>query len=154
MFKVWRLSGVLIVNFEHMSHFFLVFLLRTLNVSWVAMLLEKGAFYSTSFHSIPFYSPWTMRASVLWVSWKNNCNGLKASVRYFFIKFLFYFYLIELQNYEKCSLFHLKSSFRSRDIQIFVFLSFPLFLPVSHCFRGCLKTSLRVYDIINRLNKT
>ena len=27
-------------------------------------------------------------------------------------------------------LFHLKSSFRSQHIQIFVFLSFPLFLPV------------------------
>ena len=37
---------------------------------------------------------------------------------------------------EKCFLFHLKSSFRSRDIRIFVFSSSPLFSPVSHCFRG------------------
>ena len=33
-------------------------------------------------------------------------------------------------------LFHLKISFRSRDIQIFVFASSPLFLPVSHRLRG------------------
>ena len=49
------------------------------------------------------------------------------------------------KNYEKCYLFHLKSSFRSRNIQIFVFLSFPLFLSVGHCFG--------VHDIINYLNK-
>ena len=49
-------------------------------------------------------------------------------------------------------LFHLKSSFRSRDIQMFVFLSSPLFLPVSHCFGGCLKINLKVYDVINCLN--
>ena len=50
-------------------------------------------------------------------------------------------------------LFHLKSSFCSQDIQIFVFPSSPFFLPVSHCFRGCLKISLKVYDAINCLNK-
>ena len=61
--------------------------------------------------------------------------------------------MIALQNYEKCFLFHLKSSFRSQDIQIFVFPSSPLFLPVSHCFRGWSKINLKVYDIINCLNK-
>ena len=50
-------------------------------------------------------------------------------------------------------LFHLKSSFRSRDIQIFVFSSSPLFFPVSHCFRGWFKKNLKVYDVINCLNK-
>ena len=39
-------------------------------------------------------------------------------------------------NYEKCFLFHLRSSFHSEDIQILVFPSSPLFLPVNHCFRG------------------
>ena len=34
-------------------------------------------------------------------------------------------------------LFHLKSSFCSEDILIFVFPSSPVFLSVSHCFRGC-----------------
>ena len=44
--------------------------------------------------------------------------------------------MIALKNYQKCFLFHLKSSFRSGDIQIFVFWSSPLFCPVSNCFRG------------------
>ena len=35
--------------------------------------------------------------------------------------------MIALQNYEKCFLFHLKSSFRCQDIQIFVIFSFPCF---------------------------
>ena len=30
-----------------------------------------------------------------------------------------------LKNYEKCFLFHLKSSFRFRDIQIFVIFALP-----------------------------
>ena len=42
-------------------------------------------------------------------------------------------------------LFHLKSSFHSRDIQIFVFPSSPLFLPVSHCFTAWSKINLQVY---------
>ena len=58
-----------------------------------------------------------------------------------------------LQKLWKMFLFHLKSPFRSQDIQIFVFLSSPLFLPVSHCFRGCLKIKLKVFKVINWLNK-
>ena len=41
------------------------------------------------------------------------------------------------------NIFYIKSSFRSRDIQIFVFLSTPLFLPVSHCFRGYMEKSCK-----------
>ena len=43
--------------------------------------------------------------------------------------------------------------FRSWDIQIFVFPSSPLFPHVSHCFRGWLQINLKVYQIINCLNK-
>ena len=71
----------------------------------------------------------------------------------FFINFLFYQMIALHKSYEKCFLFHLKSSFRSRDIQIFVFPSSPLFLPVSHCFRAWSKINLKVYDVINCLNK-
>ena len=46
------------------------------------------------------------------------------------------FHFFTKKNYEKCFLFHLKSSFRCRDIQIFVFLSSPIFSPDGHCFRG------------------
>ena len=50
-------------------------------------------------------------------------------------------------------LFHLKSSFHSQDIQIFVFSSSTLFLFVSHCFRGWSKINVKIYDIINCLKK-
>ena len=49
--------------------------------------------------------------------------------------------------------FVLKSSFCSQDIQIFVFLSSPLFLPVSHCFRSWSKKNIKVYDVISCWNK-
>ena len=75
---------------------------------------------------------------------------LKACVRYFL---LFHQIFLPFENYEKCFLFCLKSSFRSRNIQTFVFPSSPLFLPVSHCFRGWLKLNPKVYDVINYLNK-
>ena len=60
--------------------------------------------------------------------------------------------LVSFKNYEKCFLFHLKSSSSSRDIQFFVFLSFPYFLAVGHCFRGWSKINLKVH-VINYLNK-
>ena len=53
----------------------------------------------------------------------------------------------------KCFLFHLKCSFRFWGIQIFVFLSFRHFLPVGDCLREWSKINLKVYDIINCLNK-
>ena len=79
-------------------------------------------------------------------------KGFKARVRYFHQIFIFS-PNDSPSNYEKCFSFHLKSSFRSWDIQFFVFLSFPLFLPVGHCFRGWSKINLKVYDVINCLNK-
>ena len=67
---------------------------------------------------------------------------------------LFFFTKWEpFKNYEKCLLFHLKSSFRSRDIQFFVFLSFTLSSPVDHFFRGWSKINLKVHDVINCLYK-
>ena len=72
----------------------------------------------------------------------------------FFIKFLFSTKGWPFKNYEKCVLFHLKSYFCSRDISFFVFVSSLLFLHVSHCVRGCLKINLKVYDVINSLNKS
>ena len=77
---------------------------------------------------------------------------LKLVSTIFFQIFIFH-QMIALQNYEKCFLFHLKSSFRSRDIQFFVFPSSPLFFPVSRCFGGWSKKNLKVYDVINCLNK-
>ena len=70
-----------------------------------------------------------------------------------FYQIFIFHQMIALKNYEKCFLFHLKSSFHSRDIQLFVFSPSPLFSPVSHSFRGWSKKNLEVYDIINCLNK-
>ena len=52
-----------------------------------------------------------------------------------------------------CFLFHLKSSFHCQDIQIFVFPSSTLLLPVSHWLKGWWKINLKVYDLSNCLNK-
>ena len=61
--------------------------------------------------------------------------------------------MIDLHKLWKMFLIDLKSSFCYRDIQIFVFPSSPLFLPVSHCFRGWWKINLKVCDVINCLSK-
>ena len=61
---------------------------------------------------------------------------IKACVRYFLSNL--YFSLNDSPSKTMKNVFYinLKSSFRFRDIQMFVFPSFPLFLLVSHCFRG------------------
>ena len=50
-----------------------------------------------------------------------------------------------MQNYEKCFLFHLKSSFRSQDIDIFVIPALPF-----HTFQNKKdKWNGIIYDVIN-----
>ena len=72
----------------------------------------------------------------------------------FFINFFFFTKWQPFKNYEKCFLFHVKISFCSQDIQIFVFLSSSLFFPVSHCFRSWFKKNLKFYGVIICLNKS
>ena len=57
-----------------------------------------------------------------------------------------------VNHYEKCFLLHLEIFFRSRDTQIFVLLTSP-HSPLGHCFRGWLKINLKVYEVINCLNR-
>ena len=71
----------------------------------------------------------------------------------FFIEFVFFTILYPFENYEKCFLFRIKSSFCSPDIQIFVFSSSSLFFPVSHCIRVWFKRNPKVYDVIICQNK-
>ena len=88
--------------------------------------------------------------------YSRSFRKIKACVRYFVSNFYLSpndRYFSPFKNYEKCFSFHLESSFRSRDIQVFLFPSSPLFLPVNHGFRGCSKISFKVYDVINYLNK-
>ena len=82
---------------------------------------------------------------------KTRWVGFKACVRYFLSNFCLSTNDSPSKKYEK--IFHLKSSFCTRNIQVFVFLSSPLFLPASHCFRGWWKINLKVCDVINYLNK-
>ena len=69
-----------------------------------------------------------------------------------FYQIFIFHQVIALQKLKNV-LFHLKSSFRCRDIQIFVFSSSPLFFPVGYCFRGWFKKNLKVYDVIDCPNK-
>ena len=64
-----------------------------------------------------------------------------------------YFYQIFISDQKKCFLFHLKSFFPFRYIEIFVIPSSPLFPSFNHCFRGWSKINLKAYDVINCLNK-
>ena len=82
-------------------------------------------------------------------------HNIKACVHYY----LFFHQMIALQKLWKMLSFSSKisynhlHSFRSQDIQIFVFLSFSFLLPVNHCFRVCSQINLKVNDVINCLNK-
>ena len=79
-----------------------------------------------------------------------NNSPFKACVRYFLSNFYF------SPNYSPSKLWnmifflHLKRLFPSQNIQIFVFLSSPLFLSVSHCFRGWSKINLWRHNCRNK----
>ena len=78
--------------------------------------------------------------------------GFIACVDYFLSNFYFWPNDSPLKIMKNV-FFSSKKSFRSRDIQVLVFLSSPLLFPVSHYFRGWSKKNLKVYDVINCLNK-
>ena len=69
----------------------------------------------------------------------------------FFI-FAFFTKWQSFKNDERYFLFHLKSSFPSRDNQIFVFPPSPIFFPVCHCLRARPKINLKDSDVISCLN--
>ena len=70
-----------------------------------------------------------------------------------FYQFFIFQQVISLQKLWKMFFISSKSSFCTQDIQIFVFPSSPLFFPVSHFLRGRSKKNLKIYDVINCLNK-
>ena len=67
-----------------------------------------------------------------------------------FYQFLFLHQMIALWKLWKMLFI---SSFRSWDIQVFLFPSSPIFLPVGHWFGRWSKINLKVYDVIKCLNK-
>ena len=61
-------------------------------------------------------------------TWVFSCKFVayfQLCVRYFLSLFYFFTKWKPFKNYEKCFLFHLKSSFHPRHIQIFVIFSLP-----------------------------
>ena len=97
--------------------------------------------------------------------YKKSCSSQNYIISYYslsnlklvsaiFIKFLLFHQMIALQKPWKMLFISSKSSFPSWDIQFFVILSFPIFLPVGHCFRGWSKINLKVHDVIICLNKS
>ena len=77
-----------------------------------------------------WYIPGQGGARIVDVDGQGECEVLKTG------QFLWTSYVYHpLHNYEKCILLHLKSYFRSRDTQIFEFLTSSRF-PLGYCFRG------------------
>ena len=74
---------------------------------------------------------------------------LKTCVCYF----LFFHQMIALQELWKMFFISSKKLFSFSRYLIFVFMSSPFFLTVAHCFRWWSKINLKVYDVINCLNK-
>ena len=70
-----------------------------------------------------------------------------------FIKFLFLRQMIVLQKLRKMLLISSKKLFSFSRYSNFCISVLSFFPPVGHCFRGWLKINLKVYDIVNCLNK-
>ena len=70
-----------------------------------------------------------------------------------FYQILFLHQMIALWKLWKMLFISSKELFSFSRYSIFVFPSSPLFLPVGHCFRRWSKINLKVYDVINCLNK-
>ena len=61
--------------------------------------------------------------------------------------------MIALQKLWKMFFIRSKKLFSFSSYSYFCISIFPLFLPVSHCFRAWSKIDLKVYDVINCLSK-
>ena len=95
----------------------------------------------------------SMDCDMYFTSNSNYWHLLKAYVCYFLTIFYFSPNDSPSKIMKNAFLFHLKSSFRSRDIQSFAHSSSLLFFAVSHPFRGWFKENRKAYDVINCLNK-
>ena len=78
---------------------------------------------------------------------------LKACVRYFLTNYYFSPNDIPSKTIKEVFFISSKKLFSFSRYLFFVFPPSPLFLPVSYCFRAWSKINLKVYDVINCLNK-
>ena len=81
--------------------------------------------------------------------WQSNLK-LASTI---FIKFLFFHQLIALQKLWKMLFISSKKLFLFLKYSNFCISVLPSFSAVTHCFRGRSKINLKVYDVINCLNK-
>ena len=70
-----------------------------------------------------------------------------------FYQILIFHQMITLQKLWKMFFISPKKLFLFSSYSNFCTFVFPSFFPVSHCFRGWFKKNLKVYDVINCLNK-
>ena len=77
---------------------------------------------------------------------------LKLVATIFYQIFIFH-QIIALQKLWKMFFISSKKLFSFSTCSNFCISVFPCFLPVSHCFRYCSKTNVKVYGVINCLNK-
>ena len=84
--------------------------------------------------------------------WKRAAVFLKL-VSVVFKQILNYHQMISLQKLRKILFISSIKLFSVSRYLNFCISIFPFFLPVSHCFRAWPKINLKVYDIINCLNK-
>ena len=78
---------------------------------------------------------------------------VKACFCYFFYQIFVFNQMIAPQKLWKMFFISSEKPFSFLRYSDFLFPPSPLFLPVSHCGRGCLKINFKVYDAINCLNK-
>ena len=136
-FISWKEFHILRINTEQNDFSILYLNIRSINFivgSFNLIQPNSQSLYNLSnyksIHQVRNYS----KGSGLSIYMKKSFN-FRACVCYFLSNF--YFSPIDSPSKpSKCFLFHLKSSFRSRNIQIFVFLSSPVFFFVSHCLNG------------------
>ena len=100
----------------------------------------------------PRYSvgPFPSEVFVIMIQWEGlDRITFKSCAHYF----LFFLQMISLQKIWKINFISSKKLFSFWKYSNFCISILPLLLPVSHCFRGWLKTNLIVHDVINCLNK-
>ena len=70
-----------------------------------------------------------------------------------FHQFFIFNQIIAFQKLWKMFFISSKKLFSFLRYSNFCIFVFPAFFPVSHCFRGWFKKNLKIYDVINCLNK-
>ena len=99
-----------------------------------------------------------MTALLAWVLLCHSRGDQKQFIYLKLVSFIFYqiFIFHQMITLQKLwNMFFISSLklFSFSRYSFFLFLSSPLFLPVSHCFRGWSKINRKVCDVINWLNK-